>query len=122
MNIVIRILAVINLLFAAFHVLLAVQIWQLTDIHPQIHALLVMLAIGGTLFILFLGVALMWVREVRSTTIGKMLLLLGSCTYLTRAVEEVWISPEVSLPILIVCAVTGLLHMVPLFARKYPAR
>ena len=118
----IRILAVINLLFAAFHVLLAIQLSRLTELHPQIHSLLVMLAIGGTVFILFLGIAFWWTREVRSTSIGKSLLILGSLTYIIRAAEEVWMAPEPSMPILTVCAMTGLLHVVPLFGGRPSGR
>jgi hypothetical protein len=118
MRTLVRILAGINLLFAAFHVLLALQVWGLTDLHSQIHALLIMLAVGGTLFILFLGIALFWTREVLSTSIGKVLLLLGAATYLIRGVEELTISPTITMPILVVCAITGALHLVPLFGKR----
>lgn len=123
MKILIRICGVFNLLFAAFHIWLGFSIARLPVCPQEAHELMKMLNAGGTLFILFMGMALTFVvREVSSTILGRLILILGAATYLLRAAEELFISTHVNVPILGTCLLVGILHLVAFLMLRCPCR
>jgi hypothetical protein len=107
----IRVLGVLNLLFAAFHVFLAVAISR-CQLPPEALALMKMLNYGGSIFILFMAVSMLFLAsDVVATKLGRMVVLLGAATYIVRAIEEVLIAPHANPLILATCAIVGLLHL-----------
>lgn len=116
----IRLLGVINLLFAVFHVWLGTAIARIEDIPDGIHSLLMMLNAGGTLFILFLGLCYAFAtHDVAETRLGRLVLTLGALTYLVRAAEELLLAPQISWAIFAVSLVTGLLHLTAIVRTLY---
>jgi len=121
MKILIRIAGVINLLFAAFHVWLGRVICQFTDMPAEHLALMKMLNTGGTIFILFLGVSLTFLaKEIATTALGRLILLLGAATYLVRAAEELIVAPSANITIMAACTIIGLLHLLLFMALRCP--
>jgi hypothetical protein len=109
----------VNALFALFHLLLFLMIARLPGLEPGVRALLMAFNVGGTLMILFLALAFLACPRELSTRLGRLSVLLGMLVYLTRAVGEVVFFPHPSRAILVVCVVTGLLHLVA-FRRAIP--
>jgi len=80
---------VLNAFFFLFHLLLGYQIHHLTPVAPPYRALMEALNTGGALFILFFAyVSLFHGKELLQTGVGRVVLLLVSALYLSRAAEE----------------------------------
>lgn len=97
---------VLNVVMAVFHVWLGVQIHTMPGVEPGHRALMEMLNAGGTLMITFFAVAsLGFAQDVLTIGLGRLFLGLVAALYLSRAVEEIVISPRFSPVILAVCLV-----------------
>ncbi|HPG39622.1 MAG TPA: hypothetical protein PLP19_20335 [bacterium] len=106
---------IINVLFTIFHVWLAWQISQITGLSSEIHALLLMLAFGGTLMIGFAAYAsLFCIQQMLTTRLGKATMILVVLIYSTRALEEIVIAPKFSPLIFSACLVTALVYLLAL--------
>jgi len=100
---------VLNCLLAAFHVWLGVQIHTMAGLAPGQRALMEMLNAGGTLTITFFAIAsLGFAGDVLTTRLGALVLGVVAAFYLSRAIEEILISPDFSAVIFGVClAIAG---------------
>ena len=107
---------IINALFAAFHVLLGWNILHLTALTPGQRALLQAFNLGGLLMFIFLAVAFLACQTDLRTRLGRATILLGALTYLVRALDEFVLFPHVGWTIVILCTITGLLHLAALRA------
>jgi len=106
---------IINVLFTIFHVWLAWQISQITGLSPEIHALMLMLAVGGILMIGFAAYAsLFCIRNIFATKLGKITIFFIILIYGSRALEEIVIAPKFSPLIFSVCLVTTFVYLVAL--------
>ncbi len=106
---------ILNSLLTVFHVFLGYQIFQFKDIAEGYRALMVMLNAGGTLFILLFTIAsLGFTKEMLTTKIGKLISLFVFLLYVSRAIEEVILSPEISPAILAICLVISLIYLMVL--------
>jgi hypothetical protein len=110
---------IINALFTLFHLYLHYQLYKLKELAAGLYALLLMLNLGGILFILFFTLAfLLYSREVLSTRLGGLTLLFCSLVYGTRALEEIVISPHFSIVIFSTCIVTFFLFLITWIMQK----
>ncbi len=110
---------VLNTALALFHVFLGWQIHRLQGIADGHRALMEMLNVGGTLMIVFFAVAsFTCIEDILATRFGKLFLGLVSAVYLSRAIEEIVISPRFSPIIFAVCLLIGVIYLVPLIAPR----
>jgi len=101
---------VVNALFVVFHLLMGIALHKPSGLPADTHALLQMLNVGGSLFILFFTLAfLAYPVEVVNTRVGRLSLLFCVFLYGTRAVEEIFWAPVFSPVIFSVCMVTTIL-------------
>jgi hypothetical protein len=105
-----------NALFAAFHLILAVGIQRTPGVDSGTRALLQALNVGSALMVLFLAAIFFICTEELTTRLGRLTILLGVLSYLTRALVEVMFSPQIRVFILAICLVVGLLHFLALRA------
>jgi hypothetical protein len=107
---------VLNLILTAFHVFLGFQIYNITGIAPQLHELLIMLNVGGTLFILLFTIAsFFYIQDMLTTRLGKLLIRFVVLLYASRAVEEILIVSEFNMVICIVCLAIAAVYASLLF-------
>jgi len=107
---------VLNILLAVFHVFLGYKICQIQDIATNYRALMIMLNVGGTLFIIFFAVAsLALTRDMLTTRLGKLVTLFVVLLYASRAIEEVIVSAHFSPFIFGTCILISALYFVLLF-------
>jgi len=111
---------VFNLLLALFHIHLCFQIYAAQSGSP-IYPLLEMLAIGGTLMVLFLSVTSFWYRaELVTTKIGQPIILLNIAVYLSRLLGEFILFPRQNILIIVVCSFLTILYgYIFIVGRKY---
>lgn len=107
---------IINALFAAFHVLLGAGIQRLPSLAPAHRALMHALNVSGLLLIAYLAVAFLACQADLRSRLGRATILLGALLYLTRALGEFVFFPAVNPIIVVLCAVTGALHLLALRA------
>jgi hypothetical protein len=124
MKLVLRIAILIggalNLLLTLFHIFLCYQIHVGYSGSP-IYPLLEMLAIGGTLMIVFLTVTSLWyLTELVTVKIGQPIILLNIAVYLSRTIGEFILFPQQNVPIIVVCSVMTILYTyIFITGRKY---
>jgi hypothetical protein len=111
---------VFNLLFTLFHIFLCYQIYAGSSGSP-IYPLLEMLAVGGTLMILFLTVTSLWyLTELVTVKIGQPIILLNIAVYFTRIIGEFVLFPQQNALIIVVCSIMTILYAYIFIAgRKY---
>jgi len=111
---------VINLLLALFHIHLCYQINAAQSGSP-VYPLLEMLAIGGTLMVLFLAVTSFWyTKELVTTNIGQPIILLNIAVYLSRVLGEFILFPRQNVLIIVVCTFLTILYSyILVVGRKY---
>jgi hypothetical protein len=109
--------AMLNFLFGLFHIWLFWHIHRSANIAAGTKGLILALNVGGTLLIFFVAIAsAFYAREILTTGIGRLVLLLGALLYLSRAAEEfVWF--RFSPVIFFSCLLVGLIYTVLLFMR-----
>ncbi len=106
----------INAAFVAFHVLLGLSFQRITALTAGQRALLHAFNTGGAVMIAFLAVAFFACQADLRTRLGRATILLGALTYLIRALDEFVFFPQVHWMIVILCTLTGLLHLTALRA------
>jgi len=111
---------VLNLLLTLFHIHLCFQIY-IAQSGSAIYPLLEMLAIGGTLMVLFLSVTSFWYRtELVTTKIGQPIILLNIAVYLSRLLGEFILFPRQNILIIVVCSFLTILYAyIFIVGRKY---
>jgi hypothetical protein len=78
-----------------------------------------MLNAGGLLLITFLTVAsLLYQKEMLTTKLGRLSILLCVALYWSRAIEEIFVSPVFSIIIFVSCFLIGLIYMLLLLPLK----
>ena len=104
---------VLNILLAAFHVFLGYQIYQIQNIAIFYRALMTMLNVGGTLFIVLFAVAsLALTQEMLTTRLGKLVMVFVVLLYASRAFEEIVIAPYYSVYIFGICILMSAIYFV----------
>lgn len=104
---------ILNSLLAVFHFFLGYQIFQFEDVAVGYRALMTMLNVGGTLFIILSAIAsLCFMNEMITTKLGKLILIFVFLLYFSRAIEELIISPTFSVIIFLVCMVISAIYLV----------
>jgi hypothetical protein len=94
----------LNVLFGLLHIWLGWEFHHATHLSPDDRALMEMLNVGAILFVFFFAYASFFYRkELLSTALGKAVLALILLMYLSRAAEEVILSPVFSAVIFAVC-------------------
>lgn len=113
----------LNCILAVFHVWLGLQIHAMPGLAPGQRALMEMLNAGGTLMIAFFAVAsLGFATDVLTTRLGTLVLGFVAVLYLSRAVEEIVISPHFSALIFGVClAIAGIYMVLLVSSSRRPA-
>jgi hypothetical protein len=95
---------VVNVLFGLLHIWLGWEFHRATHLSPDDRALIEMLNVGAILFVFFFAYASFFCRkELLSTALGKAVLVLILLMYLSRAVEEIILSPTFSIVIFATC-------------------
>lgn len=85
---------VLNSAFFLFHLLLAYQISRLVQLAPPHRALMEALNAAGALFLFFFAYAsFVHGKELLETGLGRVVLVLASALYLSRAAEEFFLFP-----------------------------
>ena len=80
---------ILNSLFLLFHLLLGYQICHLTQVAAPYRGLMEALNVGGVLFIFFFAyVSFFHGKELLESGLGRVVLVLISALYLSRAAEE----------------------------------
>jgi len=109
---------VFNLLLAFFHIFLCYKIYVAQSGSP-IYPLLEMLAISGTLMILFLAVTSLWYRtELVTAKIGQPIILLNIAVYLFRTLGDFILFPQLNIMIIVVCSFLTILYVYIFIAGK----
>jgi hypothetical protein len=94
----------LNVLFGLLHIWLGWEFHHATHLSPDYRALLEMFNVGETLVVFFFAYASFFCRkELLTTALGKSVLVLILLTYLSRAAEEVILSPVFSVVIFATC-------------------
>ena len=94
----------LNVLFGLLHIWLGWEFHHATHLSPDDRALMEMLNVCAILLILFFAYASFFCRkELLSTALGKAVLVLILLMYLSRAIEEVILSPTFSAIIFVTC-------------------
>ena len=94
----------LNVLFGLLHIWLGWQFHRATHLAPDDRALMEMLNVGAILFVFFFAYASFFCkREMLTTGLGKAVLVLILLMYLSRAIEEVILSPAFSIVIFATC-------------------
>jgi hypothetical protein len=113
---------VLNSFLAAFHVLLGYRIHMISGVTPDLRALMEMLNAGGALMIIFFAVgSLGFASDVLGTRLGKLFMCLVVALYVSRAVEEIVLSPRFSAIIFGVCVLIALVYAALLLVPFRPA-
>ena len=100
---------VFNIILTIFHIFLGYKISLFENIAPGYRELMIMLNVGGTLFILLFAIAsLAYTKDMLTTRLGKLLIVFIILLYASRAVEEIIVSSHFSLLIFIVCVIIAL--------------
>jgi hypothetical protein len=104
---------ILNSLLALFHVSLNLSIHVMPGLSAGQHALMEMLGTVGTLTIIFFAVgSLGFITDVLTTRLGRLFLGFVVVLYVSRAIEEIVISPAFSPVIFGVCAVVAIIYAV----------
>jgi len=94
----------LNVLFGLLHIWMGWGFHQATNLSRDYRAVLEMLNVGTMLFVFFFAYASFFcAREMLTTWLGKAVLVLILLSYLSRAVEEVILSPTFSVAIFATC-------------------
>jgi len=94
----------LNVLFGLLHIWLGWEFHRATHLSPDDRALMEMLNVGAILFVFFFAYASFFCgKELLTTALGKAVLALILLMYLSRAVEEVILSPTFSVVIFATC-------------------
>ena len=94
----------LNVLFGLLHIWLGWEFHHATRLSPDDRALMEMLNVGAILFVFFFAYASFFCRrEMLTTGLGKAVLALILLMYLSRAIEEVILSPTFSAIIFATC-------------------
>jgi hypothetical protein len=113
---------IFNSIFALFHVLLGRQIQVLSGVTPDLRTLMEMLNAGGTIMIVFFAVGSFgFAADILKTKLGKLFLGFVSLLYLSRAVEEIVLSPRFSVVIFGACMLIALIYLALLLVPFKPA-
>ena len=114
---------ILNSMLALFHVSLGRQIQVLPGVTPDQRALMEMLNAGGTIMIVFFAVGSFgFASDLLNTKLGKLFLGFVSVLYISRAVEEIVLSPRFSAVIFGVCVLIALIYLALLLVPFRPAR
>ncbi|MEW6664865.1 MAG: hypothetical protein AB1512_06560 [Thermodesulfobacteriota bacterium] len=103
-----------------FHVYLGWKIHGLGALSPEHRALMEMLNIstGLLVFLLAIGCTL-FIDEVLSTRVGRLILVFGFLLYAMRAIGEVILFPTFNVVIFMICVLVAILCVVPLLHRPH---
>jgi len=116
---------VLNGLFFLFHLLLGYQIQNLAQVAPPHRALMEALNVGAVLFMFFFAyVSFVHGKELLQTGVGRVVLLLVSVLYLSRAAEEFFLfkfTPTIFGACVLVGAVYIALFVIELKPESTPA-
>lgn len=94
----------LNVLFGLLHLWLGWGFHQATHLPPNDHALMEMLNVGAILFVFFFAyVSFFCGKELLTTALGKAVLVLILLMYVSRAIEEIILSPTFSIVIFATC-------------------
>jgi len=107
-----------SLILALFHVYLGWKIHGLAALSPEHRALMEMLNIGTGLLVFLLAIgSTFFIKEVLTTRIGRLTLLVGFLLYALRAIGEVVLFPAFNVVIFVVCIIVAVLYLVALLQR-----
>jgi len=110
---------VLNLILMLFHVFLGYQISLIDNIAPGYKELMIMLNVGGTLFILLFTISsLFFIKDMLTTALGKLLIIFIIILYVSRALEEVFIVSQFSMSIFMACLFISLIYIVILTTHR----
>ena len=99
----------LNVLFGLLHIGMGWEFHHATRLLPADRALVEMLNVSTALLVFFFAYASFFSRqELLTTALGKTVLVLVLLMYLSRAIEEVVLSPAFSAAIFGACFVVGL--------------
>lgn len=110
---------ILNSILAVFHGWLGYRIHLISSVTPDLRALMEMLNAGGTLMIIFFAIGSFgFASDILGTRLGKLFLGFVSVLYLSRAAEEIVLSPRFSPVIFGVCVLIALIYLA-MFLRPY---
>ncbi|HAE59238.1 MAG TPA: hypothetical protein DCG54_06955 [Anaerolineae bacterium] len=104
-----------NVLLMIFHIWLGWQIQLIPDLSPDYKALMQMLNVGVILILVFATYAsLFCIRDLLTTGLGKLTMLVIALFYATRAGEEIILAPEFSAVIFGICLIVAVIYLLAL--------
>ncbi len=110
---------IVHVIMAIFHIYLGYDIYRDGSVSRFSMGLIQALNFALTCVFFFFGyISIFHRKELVSTQIGKITMLLISVIYITRALEE-FILFEFSLFVFLLCFIVGLLNLVPFVFRKF---
>jgi hypothetical protein len=117
-HIAIMIGGIFNLIFGLFHIFLCYQIYQFYKTQP-VYPLLQMFAIGGMLMVFFLAyTSLACYAELKTTMLGRWVVLLNILIYFTRTLGEFILFPKPHIIIISLCSLVSLIYLYILFSSR----
>jgi hypothetical protein len=94
----------LNVLFGLLHIWLGWEFHHALNLPPDYRAVLEMLNVGAILFVFFFAYTSFFCgKELLTTALGKAVLVLILLMYVSRAIEEVILSPTFSIVIFATC-------------------
>ncbi len=107
---------VLNVLLAAFHVFLGYKIYLIQDTAANYRALMIMLNSGVTLLIVLFAVAsLVYVHDMLTTRLGKLVMLFAALLYASRGIEEIIVAIQFSSFIFGICILMSAIYIALFF-------
>jgi hypothetical protein len=102
-----------SLILALFHVYLGWKIRGLDTLSSDHRALMEMLNISTALLVFFLAIgSIFFLREVLTTKIGRLTLVVGFLLYALRAIGEIVLFPVFTVGIFVSCVILSGLYLV----------
>ena len=109
---------IFNLVFGLFHIFLCYQIYQFYSTLP-VYPLLQMFAIGGMLMVFFLAyTSLACYAELKTTMLGRWVVLLNILIYFTRTLGEFILFPKPKIIIISLCSLVALIYLYVLLSSR----
>jgi hypothetical protein len=110
---------VLNLILAAFHVLMAFNIPRIKEVPADYRVFMMMLDIACIVAITLFSVAsLFYIKDMMSSKLGKLIMFFVFLFYISRGIEEIAISPVFSPLIFAVCAIISLIYLALMFLTR----
>ena len=108
----------LNVLFGLLHLWLGWEFHCATHLSPDDRTLIEMLNVGAILFVFFFAYASFFCRkDLLSTALGKAVLVLILLMYLSRAIEEVILSPAFSIVIVATCLLVAGVYLAAILSK-----